>query len=472
MSIEEPAPPQARWRNRLFPFSAACLAAVEIYYGFTADVRDPLHLQLGLVIIFLACLPALLWAKRARGSLPVFEVLMFTSANLYALPLLNGHKELLRYTIDDITTAAFGIVIFQCAALAAHELVHGRKSLHPFWREEIISSDLSRRLMHGMALNTAYVLISTFTDLVPHNIGSILRAVFFGIGIICTFITARRMGAGELSTGEKTFFFITIVLQCLGMLATLFLVGTVSMLLLALVGYVSGSGRVPLLACGLSVLALGILHNGKSAMRDKYWDQDERRIPTVTALPGFFSDWISEGLKKDDENQSARVANKLIERTSLFHMICLVVSATPAQQPYLNGETYAYIPGQFIPRLFWPDKPPGHVSTSRLSVYYGLQTEEETARTTIGFGMIAEAYANFGFFGIGAIGAFLAFWIKKIQCWAQDGPLLSYGGILLVILLAWSFQTEFTLSIWLSSFFQACVAVLGVPFLLRKFIHA
>jgi hypothetical protein len=41
---------------------------------------------------------------------------------------------------------------------------------------------------------------------------------------------------------------------------------------------------------------------------------------------------------------------------------------------------------------------------------------------------------------------------------------------LLVLLMAWSFQTELTLSIWLSSLFQAAVAVLGMPFVLRNFL--
>jgi hypothetical protein len=165
------------------------------------------------------------------------------------------------------------------------------------------------------------------------------------------------------------------------------------------------------------------------------------------------------------------MTGKLIERTSLLHILCLVVSNTPEPNPYLEGQTYAHIPGQFIPRFFWPEKPSGHISTNQLSVYYGLQTEEETARTTIGFGMLAESYANFGVFGVIGIAAFLAALLKKIGGLAEGGPMLSYGGILMVILLAWSFQVEFTLSLWLSSLYQACVAVLGLPFILRKFIH-
>ena len=57
------------------------------------------------------------------------------------------------------------------------------------------------------------------------------------------------------------------------------------------------------------------------------------------------------------------------------------------------------------------------------------------------------------------------------ETWSSIFGLLSYGGVLMVILLAWSFQVEFTLSLWLSSLYQACLAVLGLCFLLRRFVN-
>ncbi|MGC4071623.1 MAG: hypothetical protein QM760_03765, partial [Nibricoccus sp.] len=338
---------------------------------------------------------------------------------------------------------------------------------------EVIGPTLGRWVEHGMTISTAYVVVSTFTDWIPGGIGSVLRAVFFGIGIICTFITSRRLGQGTLSPGEKLMFFLNLLIQSVAIGATLVLVSAISTLLLALVGYVSASGRVPVILSVVVFGTLAVLHNGKSDMRAIYWTPDEQRLPAPSALPQFYSEWFQRGLTFSDEGDGGKnkMTSKLIDRTSLLHILCLVVSNSPTPNPYLEGETYGYIPGQFVPRFFWPEKPPGHVSTSRLSVYYGLQTEEETHRTTIGFGMVAEAYANFGFFGVIGIAAFLATVFKKIAGYAEGGPLLSYGGVLLVILLAWSFQVEFTLSLWLSSLYQACLAVLGLCYFLRKFIN-
>jgi len=461
-------PPNPRRSRGLFLAALAVLVGIEGYYFFNSEVRDPSHLPLGLAMLALAAIPALLWAKRGKSSLPVFEVLMLTTANAYAFPLLNGHRELLLYSTEDITRAGFAVILFQCSAILVYELTGGRASRRKFWREEVVSQNIGQWMIYGMLLNTVYLYVSIFTELVPSSLNSILRAIFFGIGIVSTFITARRMGEGRLSSGERAFFFANIFLQAVFMMSTLYLVSAVSLFLLTFVGYVSGSGRLPFIPMVAILFGIAILHNGKSEMRDKYW-VNEYPPPGVFGLPGFYLEWFQEGWKiHEGESTHGKLTSKLIDRTSLFHLMCLVVSTTPSTQPFLNGDTYLDIPAQFVPRLLWPNKPLGHVSTSKLAIYYGLQTEEETQTTTIGFGMLTEAYANFGWFGVVGIGTALAFFIKKIQCLARESPLFSYGGLVVVIMLAWSFQVEFTLSIWLASLYQACVAVLIIPLALRK----
>src|SRR5882724_4127762 len=111
LSRPAPTPPRRRSSQLFFPVSIA-LVAVEVYFGTHAEVQSPLHLQLGLAMVFLAFVPILRWAKQGKTSLPVFEVFMFTCANTYAFPLLSGHGELIHYSIDEISTAATGIIVF------------------------------------------------------------------------------------------------------------------------------------------------------------------------------------------------------------------------------------------------------------------------------------------------------------------------------------------------------------------------
>lgn len=459
-----------RWGARLFNLTLVLLVTAEGWYCFEAQVHTSAHLLLGESIIALAALPALRWARRGRATLPVFEALLLTSINTYALPLLNGHSDLVRYTDSEISWAALGVIVFQLFAIVTYFMVSGQPSPRRFWREDVIGQGLSRWLGYGIGLNTAYLFISTFCDIIPSSIASLVRAIFFGLGIICMFVTSRRLGEGKLQPGERVYFLFNLAIQCVFMMATLFLVTTVSMLLLTLAGYVSASGRVPILITGLCLVLLSVLHNGKAAMRDKYWEP-EKITPRPLELPAFYSEWIGHGLNNEEgSGEQKKLTSKLIDRTSLFHMMCLVVSITPTRQPFLYGETYSDIPAQFVPRFFWPDKPLGHVSTSRLSVYYGLQSDEDTLKTTIGFGMLCEAYANFGFYGLAVLGVLLGYFFKKIQSLAEGCLTFSYGGLLLILLLAWSFQVEFTLSIWLASLYQAAFAVLGIPFLVRQFL--
>lgn len=454
-------------RRRAFNLSVTALALLLGYFAFRAEVRTDTHLMLGLLIAVLATGPALAWVRRDNSSLPVFEVFMLTGLNAYALPLLNGHESLVFYSDGDITTATLAVVFFQIAAIATHEATVGLSLSGSFWRTELITHNAGRWLLHGVTLNCAYTCLTSFTGVVPAALESLLRAVFFGIGLVCTFVTARRLGAGELTPNERGYFFFVLLVQCLASIATLFLVGAVSTLVLTVIGFVSSSRRVPFVTSLAVLILLAVLHNGKSAMRDVYWEGDNRSVPSPLQLPSFFSEWLRQGLKPASDSTETRLTAKLVDRTSLLQMLCLVASVSPSQQPFLNGETYKGIPAQFIPRFLWANKPLGHVSTSKLAVYYGLQSDEDTERTTIGFGLLAEAYANFGFIGVVGIGIFFGFFIKKAQCWASESPMLSGGGLLIVILLAWSFQTEFTLSMWLASFYQACMALLVLPYALR-----
>ncbi|MBI3885050.1 MAG: O-antigen polysaccharide polymerase Wzy [Opitutae bacterium] len=451
----------------LFHIGLAGLVAIVLYYAYAAKVEDVVHLYLGEVIIILAAVPGLVWAQRSDNGFPVFEVFMLTCANTYAIPLLNGHEKLALYDDAVVSKAALCVIAFQAFAIFTYMQVKARPKHSRFWSEEMISEEHSRFLANGMAVTTANTNLANFLNLVPAEIEGPARAMFFGIGIACTFITCRKWGQGTLKQADKSFFAVNLVIQVIVLTSSLFLVGGISIVVLGVLGYVAGSRRLPYTVLVFLIPILALLHNGKSEMRAKYWDVGRKHIE-LTDLPAFYAEWVGYGLPAT-EKQETQATAKLLERTSLIHIMCLVVSQTPDKQPYLYGETYSYIPGQFVPRFFWPNKPLGHVSTYRLSVYYGLQTAEETVKTTIGFGMLTEAYANFGFLGLIMLGVTMGFVFKKLSGWASESPTLSYGGLLLVMMMAWSFQVELTLSIWLSSLFQACVAMLGIPLFLRSF---
>lgn len=459
-------PPPRSGRKPLFTAGAAGLAAAIAYFAIKSDAEDPLHLYLGLLILVGATFPVLMWARRDDFRFPVFEVFMLTGVNTYAIPLLTGHTHLSQYSDETIIVSAIGVIIFQIAASVTYFSTKGRPRKTRAWTEDVVTTDITDYLEYGMFITTAYTAIWLLTDWIPRDLEGILRAACFGVGILTSFILSRMWGEGTLPRRKRIVFTTLLVLQVIFSWTALFLVGGISILVLAFLGYIIGSKRLPVVPLALAALAAGTLHNGKSAMRLKYWE-GRAPMPTLTEIPAFYSEWI--GYSLDPEiSRNTRETNAILQRTSLLHMLCLVVSYTPERLPFLEGKTYGQIPGQFVPRFFWPEKPVGHISTHTLSIYYGLQDEDSTGKTTVAFGLLPEAYANYGLFGIVILGVFFAFSFKLVGDWATYSSMLSYPGLLQIVLMAWSFQAELTLSVWITSLYQACVAVLGVPFLIRN----
>ena len=458
--------------RRLFNTGLVLLAVALLYLAYNAQVSDILHLYQGLVIFTLAFVPGLLWAKSGGSRFPVFEPIMLLCANAYAIPLLNGQEQLTLYAPEVITKASLAVIIFQVCAIGAYSSIRGRPGRSRFWTESILGQQTERFTVYGLVLSTGYVTVATFTAWIPAEIASVLRAVCFGVGILCTFISTQRWGRGELIPSDKAVLLCTLVPQLIFQTVELLLVSTISLLGIALLGYLSGSKRIPWVVMIGSFAILAVLNNGKSTMRGKYWEQ-KLPTPTISQLPAYYAEWIADGLEPADSRlygeKSKSSGRKLLERTSLMHILCLIVDWSPSRQDFLHGETYGYVLPQLIPRFLWPDKPRAHIATYRLSIYYGLQDEDATNSTTIAFGMLSEAYANFGMIGTGMLGLFWGVSLKRLQVLSQHSPMFSQAGLMMILLTAWAFAIELTMAVWISSLFQALVIVLGIPLLIRAF---
>jgi hypothetical protein len=428
-------------------------------------VVEFVHLGLGLVMFSLSVVPALLWARRGGSRFPVFETMLLLCANAYAMPVLNAHEQLTAYTPEVITRGCVTVILYQASAILAYVLTKGMPGRSRFWRESILTSSLEKMIVYGLIPSTVYVWMSTFTSWIPGEIDSILRAVFYGLGYLCTFVSTQRWGRGQLTTGEKMVLVCTLIPQLVFMSVSLILIGAIGQIGIALLGYLSGGKRIPWLVVAATFLIMAVLHTGKTKMRSKYWDQ-HLPTPSLSQLPAYFMEWVEFGLEPTDGGKT--VSQKMLERTSLMHILCLIIDATPDRQDYLYGKTYGYVLPQLIPRLLWADKPQAHIATYELSIYYGLQDEEGASSTSIAFGLLAEAYANFGLLGAIVLGTFWGYWLKKLQIWSTFSPIFSFAGLFMVLLTAWSFAAELTMASWISSFEQAVVVVLGLPVLIRS----
>lgn len=423
---------------------------------------------LGLSIAILAIYPTVHWARTMTHRYPVFEILIATHLTTYAIPIISGRGQERIFASEVEMQSAIAVVVFLLLAYAGFYLTRFRPKHSRFWTENLFRDFRVELLSTALAITTVYVVVVAFFWFPPGGLAGILRAVAFGITTTAIFLLSMQWGRGELPHRDKGILAVCVTIQFLVLASSLILRTGASLVLLTVIGYFFGARRIPWVAFGAIFLVLALLHNGKNHMRSIYWFDDNPVQVSLTSLPGFYEQWASAGLQSSED--TGQETSSLLERSSLIQMLCLVIEETPTKRPFLNGETYGHILGQFVPRILWPDKPRGHVSTYRLAIYYGLQDEDATSRTTIAFGMLPEAYANYGMMGIAGLGFVLGLLLKVFLSWSQHSPMFSPAGLLIILLTAWSFQTELTLSAWLGSLFQASVSLMGMLILLKRIL--
>jgi hypothetical protein len=462
--------PDTRTSRRLAQIGAWALVATIGLLWHQSKVDDPLLLGVGSVMMVLGVLPALNWARKAEPHFPVFEMFMLTSVPFYAVPLMAGHPEVLEFPASATLEAAWTAIIFQACAIAAFTATRGEQTRLPWLIQPLVPERTLRYAQAGIWLNTAYLYINGFTTLIPYQLYVVFRAVFFGLGTISLFIEARRWGAGRSSAPEKLIVSLNVFLQLVFVFRDLYLISGISILLLAMIGYVSTSRRLPILLIVVALPLLAVLHNGKPAMRLEYW-QAKKPLPELEALPAFFQEWFSRGLQPtiDEPGHSTTLTGRLFERASLFQMLCVVTERTPEVVPFLDGESYLYVPAQLIPTFLWPNKPSSQLSNILLAVHYRLVDPEEPGSVSIAFGMVAEAYANFGLLGAAGLGLLLGFGYKRVTVAAAGAPQFSALGLLTILLAAWSFQIEQIFATWFVSLLQAAFVVIGGALAFRTF---
>jgi hypothetical protein len=158
--------------------------------------------------------------------------------------------------------------------------------------------------------------------------------------------------------------------------------------------------------------------------------------------------------------ESGEESQSLLDRASLLQLFLRIQWMSPDPVPYLHGRTYTIIPGLLVPRAFNPQKARTHLGTYMLAVHYDLQTTDDTLTTTIGFGLINEAMANFGYPGCLALAVGLGTFYGVVARWSAGYPTLSLRGLFAILVLSVSFQNEFSAGVYVTTLFQGSCALL------------
>jgi hypothetical protein len=158
-----------------------------------------------------------------------------------------------------------------------------------------------------------------------------------------------------------------------------------------------------------------------------------------------------------------------VERSSVIHMLMMAQEKIPEPYPFLEGKTYAIIPGLLVPRILNPNKLRSHEGTHLLNVHVRRQTYEQTWKTTIAWGLLPEAYANFGYFGCILIGGILGAFYGTITLAAIGTPPFSARMMFCVLVMSLALaSTEWTAGVYAATLFQSSVPIVGMKYVFMK----
>jgi hypothetical protein len=424
------------------------------------------------IIAVAALIPFYLWCSGKALGMPIFPLFALTYLWTYSLPLLSNHPKIIIYSPEIHLFSS--VIVAGFLVLGTFVWLQFVKSPPPIPK--------SYRVLRGQNSNGVFffiIAVSIFFNMYSLGGGfalgggafSLIRGAILGLNVLAVFVLSYHWGTRDLSKKNSRLFFLLLVCYVITSAASLLLVGALSVVLLGVMAFVLGRQQVPWLPILLALIFILPLHYGKSDMRAKYWFKSNQvHFVQPWDYPAWYSEWIGYSIeylnKKNDQIKPKK--QSFSERSSLIHLLLMAQDKTPRDVPYLQGETYAIIPQLLIPRFLNANKIRSHEGTYLLNIHYGLQTRKATLTTTIGWGLLNEAYANFGLLGCAGLAVVLGAGYGQATRWSLHTSLLSSRSFVAVLLMGYSFQTEFSAGVYVAALFQSLVPVLIITLVFMK----
>ena len=460
------------WRAWVPPVAVLLWVFRDGSFSFSAEMF------IGVCITVLSLFPGFLWAYRGTRELPAFPLFCLAHFPYYGYPILIGKPAYMAYPREARLLAGMNVVAFLCVAYLLY-YYPGRKrggtvngASNAGCRR--IPADVARTLFTSCLALWLLIMIG-------RNFGwlsvlgrwlNVAWALGSAAGIVSIFFLFRLRGAGLLSGDHSVWVIVLVVAGSLVSFASGLLVGGAFVMIVALMGYALGRGRIPWGMAFVCLALVTFLNAGKGEMRHRFW---KGRYPGVTLSVNktidIYAYWIPASWRRMWQSGKYEVKRQtILDRASLIQMQARVTHQSPGRRPFLLGKTYRHIPALLVPRFVWPGKPHGHISTEMLGLYYGVHTRESARYTSIGFGFLAEAWANFGWPGVIGLGVFFGWTMRWVARMSHGLPPTALLSVLSVVWLAWSFRFESAMSSWLVSMVQtlAMAAVVVYPFTYRS----
>jgi hypothetical protein len=437
-------------------------------------------LAIYLLVVSCGLLPPLLWVREGSRGIPILPVVAIGHIVYFALPVLNSSALLLEYTMGELYRGAATAGLFLLVA-GLVTLFHGRppERSRSFAQNATTEIQIVRLMFFGLTLGLVMqvaIVTGLFAEL-GTAFGTIRSITLTAFTLSC-FLMGVTRGEGLLSGAAWRLAVICFICNIFMDWASLFLAGSIVKAIAFCGGYVLTTRRVPWASVIAFLGVVFVLHAGKGEMRAKYWYEDANSGQTisVSAVPGRIIEWMGTGLSALAPGGIAAAPDSgeasIVERASLLQMLVRAQRQTPDTVPYLGGQTYWMFPQMLIPRFLDPDKPASQAPMDLLNRRYGLISIDEESKTAIGWGLLPESYANFGYPGVVAMAALLGFAASGLTRWSARSSSFSLPTLIAIAALInmISLETDFSylmVNMWQSSI-SACVFYGGYMLLLYR----
>lgn len=460
---------------RVFWFIASAL----IFYEFFLVEDTPFLSKLGAVLITAAALwPNYLWCSGRAKGMPIFPFFALTHIWTYGLPLVTDHPTVLTYSPESHLVASCTVAGFLILGTSVwFSFVKSAPKIPKYYRaltDRKGNAFFFFILIAGVFFNVSIYGQWEWLSMIG-GLFTALRAGVLGLNALATFVLSYKLGNKELTKAQGILFVFLVVAYMVTSSLGYLLYGAAGTFLLTVVAFTISSKRVPIIVIVIFFLCFSLLHYGKGAMRAKYWG-NHAAVLQPWEYPERYSEWIGYSLeymnkqkKKDDLPSSEEKKSSFFERASVIQILLLAQKKSPETVPFLYGQTYSILPQLVVPRVLNPNKIWALESTSLLNIHYKLQTREQTLTTTIGWGLLAESYANFGFVGCGGLAIILGAAYGKATRWSINAPILSVQSLFAVMMMSFAFQSESTSGEIVAGLSQSSTVLTGIAlFLMQK----
>lgn len=482
---------RVQWLLRRALAPIAILLVLETLYLAITGHRAALgfgYISLG------SCFALALWNARAIG-LPLLPVFVFQHLIAFGLPIATGHVVLRQYPTAYLTDAGFEVLVF-CASLGmswwvAMQLIipsapvsHALKGFRQGASARLKTIGLALMIgSSGVQIAQSLSALDGFYAALPAGGYSVALSILATASTCGFFLVGMFVGSGAMSIPGRLLFWTLLTANCAISASGFLLSAPATIVASAALGLFWSTGRIPWRFLTIVVLLLSFFNLGKFTMRERYWQEEDAQIPhiSLTEIPRYYLEWADASIAMlgADERPDAfgrpglpTGRQTLLERINNLQNLLFVMRATDADHiPTLDGATYTLIPALLVPRIIWPEKPRTHEGQVTLNVHFGRQDLSSTFTTYVAWGLLAEAYGNFGAItGALVLGLCLGVFCAWVENFSARKLLLSLEGFLaFTLLLSVINSFEMVASVLITTVFQALIPILfaSLPFVER-----